>query len=151
MEKSEHRKAYLKEYYLKNKEKRDEYLKEYRAKNRIYYREKNKKWSIENRDYMRNYLREYAKTEKWKIIFSNEKQKRRAKMKSFEKVSTEMLQDLIISQDYKCNKCSVFLDFNIKYFVHLDHIFPISKWGEHKILNLQYLCQTCNLQKYNKI
>ena len=35
--------------------------------------------------------------------------------------------------------------------LHIDHKFPSSKGGSSKFENLQFLCETCNLKKSNKL
>jgi 5-methylcytosine-specific restriction endonuclease McrA len=35
--------------------------------------------------------------------------------------------------------------------LHIDHRFPASKGGSSKFENLQFLCETCNLQKSDKL
>ena len=35
--------------------------------------------------------------------------------------------------------------------LHIDHIFPASKGGKTKRVNLQFLCQKCNLKKSDKV
>lgn len=140
-------KEHIKEYQEKNKERIEKWYKD--NKERISKRQK--KRYVENKEHIKAKCKEYWKTEKWKIMYSNAAHRRRARIKSWEKVTIKMLQDLIKNQNNKCNECSIFLDFNISRFVHLDHIIPISKWGEHKISNLQYLCQTCNIRKKDKI
>ena len=35
--------------------------------------------------------------------------------------------------------------------LHIDHVFPSSKGGTSKYENLQFLCESCNLKKSNKL
>jgi len=64
-------------------------------------------------------------------------------------IKPESLDKLLEAQNYKCNLCQ-------KNIVprgdrHLDHIIPISKGGKHILDNVQWLCVSCNVKKYNKL
>ena len=50
--------------------------------------------------------------------------------------------------EWKCKICNCNLK-ECEY--HLDHIIPLSKWWLHTILNVQRLCQKCNIVKQDKI
>ena len=43
--------------------------------------------------------------------------------------------------NYQCNYCGD------KEDLHIDHIFPFSKYRDNSFLNLQILCRDCNLKK----
>ena len=43
--------------------------------------------------------------------------------------------------DYQCNYCGDTED------LHIDHIFPFSKYRDNSFMNLQILCRDCNLSK----
>lgn len=75
--------------------------------------------------------------------------KRRAHV-SFD-VDDRDLRRLMLRQMSKCNHCGVYLDKNIARFVHLDHIVPLSRGGTHSVGNLQYLCQSCNVRKLDRL
>lgn len=75
--------------------------------------------------------------------------KRRAHV-SFD-VDDRDLRRLMLRQMSKCNHCGVYLDKNVSRFVHLDHIVPLSRGGTHSIGNLQYLCQSCNVRKLDRL
>jgi 5-methylcytosine-specific restriction endonuclease McrA len=64
-------------------------------------------------------------------------------------VTTEAILNLFKSQNGLCNNpnCKVKLEDNY----HIDHIFPLSKGGEHTISNIQLLCPFCNLSKKDKV
>lgn len=79
-------------------------------------------------------------------------------------VITPQLRYFILKrQNYICNKCGTRLKFSKKHGIgdevaHIDHIHPYSKRdtyinGAERIneySNLQGLCQTCSLRKYNR-
>lgn len=43
--------------------------------------------------------------------------------------------------NYQCNYCGD------KEDLHIDHIFPFSKYRDNSFMNLQILCRDCNLKK----
>lgn len=49
-------------------------------------------------------------------------------------------------QKWICPVC----DIDITYKYHLDHIYPLCKWWEHSIYNIQLLCPECNMSKWWK-
>jgi 5-methylcytosine-specific restriction endonuclease McrA len=56
-------------------------------------------------------------------------------------------EDLLLKlelQSYRCPYCGAPITFNI---CHLDHVFPVSKGGEHYLYNIALVCSTCNLLK----
>ena len=57
------------------------------------------------------------------------------------------VKSLLFAQNYQCVYCK--LDITNKY--HVDHIYPLSKGGEHKANNIQILCPPCNLKKSAKL
>jgi len=60
----------------------------------------------------------------------------------------EELHDLRYNQQSnRCTYCRVDLDDTP---VHLDHMTPLSRGGEHVLDNLQYLCADCNRRKGDK-
>ena len=61
------------------------------------------------------------------------------------------LKRLMLRQMSKCNHCGVYLDRTVPRFVHLDHIVPLARGGTHSIGNLQYLCQSCNVRKLDRL
>ena len=134
--------------YLENKEVILATNKKYYEKNRENRIKKMKEYYEKNREAILLYHSEYSKTEKRKLQKAIQRKKRRNLPW---RISSMELKNLIQKQNYECNICKVFLDVKIRYFVHLDHIIPISKWWSHTIENVQYVCQKCNLKKSNKI
>ena len=62
-------------------------------------------------------------------------------------ISPSIVKKLMKLQEGKCINCKINLH---KIGHHLDHIMPIDLGGLHADENLQLLCPTCNLRKYNK-
>jgi 5-methylcytosine-specific restriction endonuclease McrA len=50
-------------------------------------------------------------------------------------------------QNNECAYCGTDLD---TAKVHLDHMTPLSRGGEHVLNNLQYTCKSCNCRKETK-
>lgn len=113
--------------------------------------EASKKDYSKRKDVILKANREYKKTNKWKIAVINDYTKRK-RLKDWTcdwTITFNTLQQRLIEQDYKCRHCNINLrkEWVVK---HLDHIIPLSLWGNHAIWNVQYLCSTCNLTKGNK-
>lgn len=49
----------------------------------------------------------------------------------------------------KCANCGLDLISELSAKAHIDHIIPLSKGGNNDLVNLQMLCQQCNLSKSN--
>jgi len=175
----ENNKSKIKNYYKNNKDKIKEYQEENKdsIKKRMakYYKDnkeeilnrtnkyyhnnkdtitlKRKIYVENNKEEIYKRIKKYRQSEKWKIMIQSSWNKRRALKitTATEKITADMLSNILKKQNSCCVLCWVFLDFNIKRFVHLDHIYPLSKWGTHTLDNLQYLCSNCNLKKWAKI
>jgi hypothetical protein len=48
-----------------------------------------------------------------------------------------------------CANCGVDMSLELEDEENIDHIVPLSKGGTNDLVNLQLLCKTCNLKKYN--
>ena len=62
-------------------------------------------------------------------------------------ITSATLAALLEDQGFKCKYCGCTLNKEIPYSVHLDHIIPISKMGNHALDNVVWSCATCNLKK----
>lgn len=51
----------------------------------------------------------------------------------------------------KCSICNTDILFELSESDHIDHIIPLSRGGCNDLVNLQLLCQKCNLTKSNTI
>jgi len=122
---------YRKLYNFENKEKLRNQCKEYRAKNITFVKLINLNWKKENLDLVR-------------IYNQNRKAKKRMQVG---KISKGIVKKLMEMQCGKCINCKTDL---INSGHHLDHVMPINLGGMHADENLQLLCPTCNLRKYNK-
>lgn len=57
-------------------------------------------------------------------------------------IPNTLKQSVLKRQNYKCKKCSVFLDV-----YDIDHIVPYRVDPVHRLSNLQALCPTCHARK----
>ena len=74
--------------------------------------------------------------------------KRRMTMSEIEfKATTEQVNKLIKDSDNKCFWCDKDIP---KGELHIDHIYPLSKYKDHTISNLCVSCEDCNRRKFNK-
>lgn len=111
---------------------------------------KQKEYYINNKDAILNCVKRYKKTNKYKLYKKNDKHKRRQlEQYSDNSVTQESLDDMLLTQNSLCNICKCNIEHRSSR--HLDHIYPISRWGLHTITNLQWLCISCNLSKSNKL
>ncbi len=105
-----------------------------------------KEYKRKNLDKIKIKNANYKKTERWRLSSVAYRWKRRIKIKESSdwSVTKESIKLLLESQWWKCKNC------NSDRKLHLDHIYPLSKWWTHTINNVQWLCQTCNLTKWAK-
>lgn len=161
-------KEHQKEWKENNKEKMKLYMAEYHKwyyqENKEKIDEKNKKWADNNRVKVKIHMDKY-RWKPWIMDMRNKKRSEWWKMnpeKNIEKcrkrksiikntcdgtVTKESLNSLIVNQWYKCNICSCDISKNPEK----DHIIPLSKWWQHTISNIQYLCWLCNRKKWTSI
>ena len=137
-------------------------LVEKRAKHAAYMRE----WNARNKDKVRKIKRaEYERhrdayvararatreknPERAKVYARLGSGLRRAKRVSavIEKVSAGILEQRLISQEYKCpySRCAISLRHS-----HIDHIVPFKRGGKHVPENIQLTCPSCNCRKASK-
>lgn len=102
------------------------------------------KWQKENKD-KRVIIRKrwYDNNPELVRIYKAERRLRECNL-SDGTISKESLSNL--PKD-NCSICGDLLDWSSKNSVHLDHIKPLIKGGEHSIGNVQWTCSTCNLEK----
>lgn len=98
-------------------------------------------------------VRAYAASVRGKLVSANSQGKRREAQQqtSDNSISIDSLQELKVKQDHKCYHCGCELDYITPKAVHLDHLIPISKGGQHVLANVVWSCQFCNLTKNNNI
>lgn len=108
-------------------------------------RQRMKKWRNENPDLAKEAQKKWVKNNKHRFIAYNSKQ--RARRKSQTSI-LDIEERLTINEIYKARKrisdCT-----GIQF--HVDHIYPLSKGGLHKLSNLQLLPAIINIKKGNKL
>jgi len=83
--------------------------------------------------------------ERYLQLNRNNQKNRRAKMLGFNPVPLNEINKLIEDSNNICFWCDKDIDV-----MHLDHIYPLSKNGDHSISNLCVSCADCNMRKHNK-
>lgn len=121
------------------------YSKSFYKENRDIYQASHNKYYIDNKEKVLNRNKEYHI--KNPHISKNKKAKRRMRIENWDDgtITKEFLDNLLKIQNNKCVYCSC--DMVDK---QLDHIIPISKWGSHTSVNVQWTCSHCNLSKWAK-
>jgi 5-methylcytosine-specific restriction endonuclease McrA len=121
----------------------------YRKRNRerllLVNRERMQKWRTENPELAKAMQNKWIQNNKHRFIAYNSKQ--RARRKSQTSI-LDIEERLTINEIYKARKrisdCT-----GIQF--HVDHIYPLSKGGVHKLSNLQLLPAIINIKKGNKL
>lgn len=121
-------------YYLKH---RQELREKQRVYSRIYY--------LENKEKINAYNKKYS--EEHPIMRRLIWQNYHAKKVATGKVSKKEIEKLIEDSGGICFWCGNKIE---EGKMHLDHIYPLSRGGEHKITNLVVACASCNLRKTNR-
>jgi len=91
-----------------------------------------------------------AKWDNENILKIYDRVKATAEVHYRKQISYEELLRLLINSELKCSNPNC----NKKppeVKLHIDHVFPSSKGGSSKFENLQFLCESCNLKKSNKL
>lgn len=131
------------------------------AENPEAYRTNQAAWREANREKVAAYQQVYyqrrreelkTRTQEWKAANPEQarahRAARNAKTRGAENdVSSDIVSRLLVAQRSKCANCACKLG---ETGYHLDHITPISKGGKHADANLELLCPSCNLSKFNK-
>ena len=113
--------------YNKHKQKRLLSFKEYYSNNKETIKQKQKQYRQNNKKYI--YL----------------KNRKRKKLLLGNNISPQEIQSLI----KKFNNCCYYCGSD--QHIQIDHVFPLSKGGEHCIYNLVPACRACNLAKKDKL
>lgn len=129
----------------KQKTRSKKYITKHREKLLPIKRQRMKKWRTENPELAKAIQNKWTQNNKHRFIAYNSKQRARRKSQT-SILDTE--ERLIINEIYNARKrisdCT-----GIKF--HVDHIYPLSKGGFHKLSNLQLLPAIINIKKGNKL
>lgn len=136
-----------KKYREDNSERIEQYFKDNReqiaAGSAEYYRR--------NRDKIKSWRRNYYANEgHLKVRLASNERHAKKISSSDGTVTPEFIELLFYAQDGCCMSCGKAFENNKGSF-HIDHIFPLSKGGEHISGNIQLLCPKCNLKKGSKV
>lgn len=126
-----------------NRDRDMEVKRKYREANKERAAQRDRKWQKANPEKVaeRNRKWKQSNSEKVKAVTQN----RRAKIKgSGGKLSTDIVQTLLIRQSNKCACCGADL---MQTGYHLDHIMPLALGGANDDSNVQLLTPKCNLSK----
>lgn len=140
-----------KEYYSKNKEMLIKKSTDYFLNNKERLYKYKIEWYHSNPEKIKEQYNRKKQRPWHKICTKLNKQKRRTILNNcFDdwSITKQALDNMLVNQNYKCVYC--WCDISLLTNTHLDHIFPISKWGSNTINNVQWTCSTCNLRKWAK-
>ena len=140
----------------KNREQHRSYNREYREKNPKRVLKAQREWREANKEKVDKYRKDWIENnpESYKESRARRRHRRRALVReSFvEDVDTKKLLD---SFDMKCGICGGEIDEDKKnphpLALHIDHIVPLSKGGEHSYANCQPAHASCNVQKGDRV
>jgi len=108
-------------------------------------RARRKKWRTENPELAKVIQDNWIQNNKHRFVAYNSKQRARRKSQT---IALDIEERLIINEIYMARKrisnCT-----GIQF--HVDHIYPLSKGGFHKLSNLQLLPARINIRKGNKL
>jgi len=108
-------------------------------------RARRKKWRTENPELAKVIQDKWIQNNKHRFVAYNSKQRARRKSQT---IALDIEERLIINEIYMARKrisnCT-----GIQF--HVDHIYPLSKGGFHKLSNLQLLPARINIRKGNKL
>ena len=153
----------INEYKKKNRKYILQYQKEHNKKYRESWalrlrceknRDKQRWWTKKRRENniekRKQYAHNHNQKPETKFLHRLVSSKRRSKINGTDDktITAKTTLQLLDKQEWKCKICNCNLK-ECEY--HLDHIIPLSKWWLHTILNVQRLCQKCNIVKQDKI
>lgn len=130
----------------RNKDKIASKKKIYHLENKEVILQTHKEYYIKNKDLILLKVEEYRK--KHPEVYRASNSKRRALIAGAEcKVSSDDIKSLKEVYNYCCAYCGCETDKDNP--LHIDHMIPLSKGGQHIIDNLIPACRRCNLIKFN--
>lgn len=103
------------------------------------------RWRDDNREHLRSYQRENMR--KWRANnrdLANSIEATRRARKRGAKVGHLPDNFIAVVKSYYGEQC---LSCGAKDLLQLDHVVPLAMGGRHDLLNMQPLCQPCNLRK----
>lgn len=147
---------YSRDWRAKNRERHRAYSREYREKNPERTLKTQREWRKANKEKMDKYRNDWIENhpESYKASRSRRRYRRRVlTQEAF--VEDVNAKKLLESFDMKCGICGGEIDESKKnphpLSLHIDHIVPLSKGGEHSYANCQPAHASCNIQKGTKL
>lgn len=144
--------AYMREYYRRNRSRLSEWNKEYYANNREKLKAKSKayrKTSPVHRERKRLWQRKYLRSAKGKAASARGCHRRQERSKGLPcTLTNDEWQHIIALQGGHCAIC--WLPFGDIRRPERDHIIPVTKGGGLTKENVQALCRPCNARKCNR-
>lgn len=117
----------------------------WRTKNMEKRRTAVRKWRAKNKDKNRQLSAAWKRNHP-KTRLANEHARRARKASVGGRFNAQDILRLFVFQHSRCAVCSC--DISKSY--HIDHVLPIKHGGSNDRLNLQLLCESCNLHKAGK-
>jgi 5-methylcytosine-specific restriction endonuclease McrA len=106
-------------------------------------------WESRNKEYRRDYNRTWRSKNEHRIRHYSSK--RRILLQAEADVNLQVMQDFISAMKSKrYGRCYYCEKKVLTSKMHLDHIVPLSKGGQHRVENLCFTCPHCNLTKHDK-
>ena len=145
----------------KNKRDEEEWRKRWREKNPERNKKHCKQWRKTHPEYSKQHLkknreniyiyhRQWAKTEKGKMVKQRGNVARQVRNNNIvNTLTSQEWLDILEEYNYRCAYCNIEFDENI--LPTKDHIIPISRGGHNIKENVVPACQSCNSKKSNKI
>ena len=138
-------KQWFKTRYLEDKDRLLAMGKSWRERNKERLKNLVTSWRAKNSERNSENQRRWRK-ENPQAHSVHERNRRARKRDAFGEHSAEQITDLYLKQRGRCAACDSML--HDEY--HADHIYALSIGGSNDILNIQLLCQNCNLVKHAK-
>lgn len=146
---------YMKAYYWRHREVMAARVLVHHYKNRESANARRKQNRLKNLEKQMQHSRQWQKDnpEAANSIKSNWRMKNRVKLQQLAKHREMIIKTGNVPSSYikelrqlPCNYCGQYFENKM----HIDHVVPISKGGQHSIDNLVTACRSCNLSKSNK-
>ncbi len=121
--------------------------KQYSEQHKVETAERGRRWRKNNKERVNRYRRDHYRKFPEKDLFRTKR--RRDRMRNAGGTHTLQEWEMLKKEyDYYCPACG---KCEPKIKLTEDHIIPISKGGSDNIKNIQPLCGSCNIKKFNKI
>lgn len=145
---------YSKIYYKLNREKKLKigkiYYQDNKQSRKAYGKKYGKKYYKKNQKIRKAYAKSYFQTSKGKAVLRASDHQRRILLQNCkinDLTSTQI--EILLRKAKKCIICKKQFT-KMKRRKTLDHIIPLSRGGNHTLINIQIVCQSCNAKKHTQ-